>query len=105
MILIPVAAGIAAVGAGAVCFRGVTTESGVGPGGDWRVRWACWRWLAEKRTGPVPGKVQKWEPIGAYKMGQQGFAKAAAILSVAQPLTVGPGNTGMVRITRRMANQ
>jgi hypothetical protein len=82
--------GFALATGGAICWRGVSTESGTSPGGRWRIRWACWRWLAEKQ--PIGGS---WQRVAGFPMiGGKALAKAAAQESVAEaPSTTWTGPT------------
>lgn len=98
MILIPIIGALGLAAAGTVCWRGLPTESGTGPAGRWRIRWACWRWLAEMQQ--VEGR---WTRVAAFRMGEQALAKAAAMSSVstlAAALDVAP----MVTIVGRRAS-
>ena len=101
--IIPIIGGVIALGTGtAVCLRGVTTESGTAPGGDWRIRWACWRWIAESRTRSAAGDVGDWLRMGTYGMGQ----KQTAIMSARSLVLMPPGSSafkamaGLVKIKR-----
>lgn len=98
--LIPiVGAALALGGGGLVCLRGVTTESGTAPGGRWRIRWACWRVLGEKRVGTGP-----WQRIGAWPMREKETAKLAAMTSVAQPPPAAPSGTVFLTRASRIAS-
>lgn len=84
--IIPIVGGVIALGTGsAVCWRGVTTESGTAPGGDWRVRWACWRYIAEMRSRDAQGNYGDWARAGTYGMGQKQTAIMAAKSLVLMP--------------------
>lgn len=74
----PIIGSIALVGGGTVCWRGVTAESGMANGRKWRVRFACWRWIAQIETPNGDMKT-----IGAFGLSKRGDAKAAAIMAAA----------------------
>lgn len=88
--ILPIIGGVIALGTGSVvCYRGVTTESGTAPGGDWRIRWACWRWIAEMRKRDAAGNVGDWSRMGTYGMGK----KQSAIMAAKALVILPPGST------------
>ena len=90
--ILPIIGGVIALGAGSVvCYRGVTTESGTAPGGDWRIRWACWRWIAEMRKRDAAGNVADWARMGAYSMGE----KQKAIMAAKALVMLPPGSSAL----------
>lgn len=97
MFVIPVLAALGLAGAGTVCWRGTVTASGAGPAGEWRIRWACWRWLVERKlTGT------DWARYAVYPMGQRATAQTAAVLSVSPGMMSGIA-PGLLRVVKRVS--
>lgn len=90
MFLYLIPAGLALAGGGYTCLRGVEVRAGTVPGrGDWRIRWACWRYKAEvRREGGV------WESVGTFAKGEA--ALAAAAMRLVLPSEATPGASGYV---------
>ncbi len=96
MFVIPILAAVGLAGAGTVCWRGTVTASGTGPAGEWRIRWACWRWLVERKlTGTA------WARYAVFPMGERERAQTAAVLSVTPQLLSGIA-PGLLRVIKRM---
>lgn len=99
--IIPIVGGVAALGTGAaVCLRGVVTQSGSGPGGEWRLRWACWRWIAEFRSRSAAGVFGDWARMGVYSMGEREKAKMSAMAMALMPQSALAGIAATVKIRR-----
>ncbi len=89
---------LALTGGTYTCLRGVKVRSGSVPmRGEWRIRWACWRFIAQiRRSGR-----EEWEDAGSAGKGELAAAGAIAKLLMPEP---GPGGElpgdGMIRVTR-----
>lgn len=94
--LIPIAGTIVAIGASGVCWRGVTVHRGSGPAGEWRIRWACWRWIVERKLHGAA-----WTRQAVYPMGQRALAIGAGQASVAMALGASSAPPPMVTIKAR----
>lgn len=98
MIVLPLVAGAAFLGGGAyVCGKGVIVLSGSAQGIGWRVRWACWRYIAEVNI------AGNWVQAGTFPLGENGKAAAVGMaLSSAAAASALPatGQEPMVRIVR-----
>ena len=93
--ILPILGGTAAAGLGLVCWRGVTMAEGALGGVKWRVKFACWRYIAELE---IQGE---WERVGTFKFNEHERALAIAKAEAARLAAAGPGQTGtMIRLTR-----
>lgn len=96
--LLPVAGlALAALGGGAyVCTKGVTVQSGTRAGIPWRVRFACWRYIAEINLAGT------WRRAGIFPLGQKQnalqLALSAADVEAFTPQTMAATAEPMVRI-------
>ena len=80
MLLTLIAAGAATV-AGGVCWKGIPTAEGQGPGGRWRVRFACTRYILEMMA---LGR-SNWSRLGTYGLTELKKAKQTGVAMVILP--------------------
>ncbi len=94
MLLYAIPIGLALVGTTYTCWKGVGVGSGTShPAGDsWRVRWACWRYLAEIRRGSEGA----WEKAGSASTKVVAVRIAQVALAKLQPGE--PGAGGMIQV-------
>ncbi len=78
------------------CTKGVTVKDGTIPlRGEWRIRWACWRYLAEYRTDDEG----EWMHAGSDRNAERAAAAAIAKLLMAAGPASDADGTGRVQIT------
>ncbi len=70
-----------AVVVGGVCWKGIPTAEGQGPGGRWRVRFACTRYILEKKALGT----SHWSRLGTYGLTELQKAKRTGVAMVILP--------------------
>ncbi len=94
MVILPIIGATAAAGLGFVCWRGVKMAEGQIGNVKWRVKFACWRYIADIE---IDGK---WTRLGTYKFSEHEQALESAKAQAALLAVPTPGGPGMIRLTR-----